>query len=330
MAKSKGQTAHPDSEPQAAVPQQEAQAAPQGNGGLIDPASAVSVAEAVRRAFPAPGRLDATRLPAGVRAKLNASAFMALRPDGEVMEAVVANSEAAGASFGLSSFARATVPMGGGAAFNLRDAEGDQSVKEISGVLVLVQPRGALWPSENPVEGTRPYLVTSDLLHARRLGDDPGDLNTEVIESCRLPDREGDGGVAWYDWQKLPYYQFGTSSRPGSRSKRCRENRLLGILRGGDCFPVLVSAPPTSIKNVVDFLYRLSPIPHYRAVVSVTLVPKSTASGNNVGRVTLRKTGELSAEEAALVRWQYTEPLKRLVASGSLSYDAAEFAGTEE
>ena len=290
------------------------------------PLSPAQQREIVEAAFTARHALDASALTVEIRESLNGSNFIALRPDGEAIEAIRANVGDSDDMM-LSSFASARVPSGGGTRFRVSDASGESEAAEIEGVICLCHPRGALWPSEDAVEGTLPYLVTNDLLTAVRLGDDSGDLDVAAIEACRLPSG-GDMQVR-YDWTKLPYTKWGTSSKGSGRAKRAKESRLLAILRQGDSFPILLSAPPTSVKGVKAFLFQLSPTPHYRATVKATLSEQKNQTGQKYARIELRKVGELSHAEGAMIRNLYTEPLRRLVVSGRLVVEASDFHGDE-
>jgi hypothetical protein len=169
-------------------------------------------------------------------------------------------------------------------------------------VLAYYGVRGTLWGSEEPQGKVSPVLVTYDLITATRLNDDIGDLDAEMLESCRTGDRT-------YDWQRLPYNQYGTSK--SGRGKRCKESRLLAILRADEAWPLLVSAGPGSLKTVVPFVKRL-PVPHFRAEVSLTLERIENAGGQPYSQIVPKLTGTLSREEGELVRRLYTNPLSKV------------------
>ncbi len=230
------------------------------------------------------------------------SKFLALRPESDVREALMANL-GPGETLQASDLPRVPTPSGGGKVWAWTDSgNNEQSAKSIEGVLAYYGVRGTLWGSEEPQGKASPVLVTYDLLTAIRVNDDIGDLDADVLESCRTGDRT-------YDWQRLPYNQYGTSK--SGRGKRCKESRLMAILRADEAWPLLVAAGPGSLKTVVPFVKRL-PVPHFRAVVSLTLEKIENSGGQPYSQIVPKLTGTLSREEGELVRRLYTVPLSKV------------------
>lgn len=241
------------------------------------------------------------------------SKFLALRPDSDVREALMANL-GPGETLNASDLPRVSTPAGGGKVWSWTDSgNNEQSAKSIDGVLVYYGVRGTLWGSEDPQGGVSPVLVTYDLLTAVRLNDDIGDLDAEVLESCRTGDRT-------YDWRRLPYNEYGTSK--SGRGKRCKESRLLAILRENEAWPLLVTAGPGSLKTVTPFVKRLA-VPHYRAIVSLTLEKIENAGGQPYSQIVPKYLGEISKSEGEIVRRVYTEPLSRVAQQIDVPQDAA-------
>lgn len=244
---------------------------------------------------------------------VESSTFLALRPDSDVREALLANL-GPGESITAADLPRVPTPAGGGKVWSWMDSgNNEQSAKTIDGALVYCGVRGTLWNSEEPVAGTSPVLVSYDLLTAVRVNEDIGDLDAEVLESCRIGDR-------LYDWRRLPYAQFGSSSN--GRGKRAKESRLLAILREDEAWPLLVSAGVGSLKTVSPFIRRL-PVPHYRAVVSLTLEKVENAGGQPYSQIVPRLLRTLTKEEGDLLRRLYTEPLSRIATQIDVPQDAA-------
>lgn len=228
--------------------------------------------------------------------------FMALRPDSDIREALDANLRG-GESIRPGDLPRVPTPAGGGKVWNWTDTgNNEQTAKSIDGLLVYVGYRGTLWGSEEPQGKASPVLVSYDLVNAIRVNDDIGDLDAEVLESCRIGDR-------LYDWRKLPYNQYGTSK--SGRGKRCKESRLLAILREEEAWPLLVTAGPGSLKTVTPFVTRL-PVPHYRAVVSLTLDRVENQGGQPYSQIVPKYLGAISKEMGAVVRRIYTDPLNAI------------------
>lgn len=241
------------------------------------------------------------------------STFVALQPDSQVREALLANL-APGESITSSDLPRVPTPAGGGRMWNWVDAgNNEQSAKEIVGALVYCAPRGTLWGSEDPQAGVSPVLVSYDLMTAVRVNDDIGDLDAEVLESCRIGDRQ-------YDWRRLPYNKYGSASN--GRGKRCKESRLLAILPEDAAWPLLISAGVGSLKTVVPFIKRL-PVAHFQAVVSLSLDKVENAGGQAYSQIVPRLVRTLTQEEGLMLRRLYTEPLSRMAEEMPVSQDDA-------
>lgn len=239
-------------------------------------------------------------------AAVEQSDYLALRPDSDVREALMANL-GPGESISASDLPRVPTPAGGAKMWSWVDAgNNDQSAKSIDGILVYYGVRGVLWGSEDPTAGTQPVLVTYDLMNAVRINDDIGDLDSDVLESCRTGDRT-------YDWNRLAYNRFPSDGGLGSssRSKRCKESRLLAILRQDEAWPLLVTASVGSLKTVTPFVRRLA-VAHYRAVISLTLDRVENAAGQAYSQIVPKYFGEISKEEGQLVKRLYTEPLSKI------------------
>lgn len=241
------------------------------------------------------------------------SKFLALRPDSDVREALMANL-GPGESLSASDLPRVPTPAGGGKVWSWTDSgNNEQSAKSIDGALAGYLCQGVLWGSEDPQAGVQPVLRTFDLMTAVRVNDDIGDLDSDVLESCRIGDRT-------YDWQRLPYNQYGSSK--SGRGKRCKESRLLAILRADEAWPLLITAGPGSLKTVTPFVKRL-PVPHYRAVVSLTLDRVENAGGQAYSQIVPKLTGTLSRDEGEIVKRLYTEPLSRLATQLDVTQEAS-------
>lgn len=241
------------------------------------------------------------------------SKFLALRPDSDVREALMANL-GPGETLNASDLPRVPTPAGGGKVWSWVDSgNNEQSAKSIDGILVYYGVRNVLWGSEEPQGKASPVLVSYDGVTAVRINDDIGDLDAEVLESCRTGDRT-------YDLTRCAYNQYGTSK--SGRGKRCKESRLLAILRADEAWPLLVTAGPGSLKTVTPFVKRLA-VPHYRAIVSLTLEKIENAGGQPFSQIVPKYLGEITKAEGEIVRRVYTEPLSRVATQFDVPQDAA-------
>lgn len=263
------------------------------------------------------------------------SQFVALRPDGglaDVMDAMLANGEG---DYKLDDLSKAKVPSGGETQWKIVELGKAQLHDEIVGVPVFYDKSGALWPSNESVEGSLPLLVTRDLLHAEQLGDDYGDINPDALEECRMFNDDGTpmlsaAGKPVYDWQKLPYNQFGSGKN--GIGKRCKENRLMCILRKDDLFPVFLRVPPTSVNQIAQFFRQLGMkrTPHYAVVVELKLAKKTSKGGQAYSEIEIKLVETLKPEEAAFMKAMYTDSLRAAMQKAAEYQDVVEGGDSEE
>lgn len=242
-------------------------------------------------------------------AVLEQSKFLALRPNSELREAFEAN-YAAGETMKFSDLIRVKNPSGGATKWTVEELTGEAMYDEIVGVPVYYKPAGTLWPSEDLQDGIKPLLRTNDLLTAEQVGDDYGDINPDVLEEARIfidgePASTPDGR-GLYDWQKLAYNQWGTGKK--GNGKRCKESRLLCILREEDQFPLFLQIQPGSLKDVTSFFRKL-PGAHYRFVIGLSLEKAKSKDGIAFSKVKCRLVSKLSDAEALTVKSTYTDML---------------------
>lgn len=225
----------------------------------------------------------------------------------ELMEAMEANEE----GFSLGDLVTVPTPAGGATKWTIEKIDGDEVTEAITGVLVLVQKYGVLWPTEDPVEGATPVLRTFDLKIAE-LACDPEDIPDHMIETLekfKLSEAT-ETEPATYDWENLPYNQWGSGK---NGSKLCTEQRMLFIQRMDDVFPLLVRCQPGSLKNVTKFLKQLpsaSLVP-WRAIVELRLVEAKNGAGQKYSQIMPRLVGKLSREDGELIKSQITDHLSK-------------------
>ena len=239
----------------------------------------------------------------------NVNQYPALVEGSDLREAIEANAQ--GTPMQESDLVRVPTPAGGAKQWVVPGISGEETVDELVGILVYFAPRGVLWPTED-IGNSPPLLVSNDLVTATRQGDDFGDIDPDELEKYAT-------GGGRYDWQKLPWNQWG-SGKNGT-GKRCKESRLLMLLREGSAFPLLVRAQPGSLKTVRPFIMQL-PVPHWRAVVGLSLqVANSKGAGVKYSQIVPRLVDTLPREIGDQVRKLYTEQLAGM-AAGAMASDA--------
>jgi len=113
-----------------------------------------------------------------------------------------------------------------------------------------------------------------------------------------------------------PFNKWGSAvddkGNPG-KGKACREKRLILFLRDGDALPVVVAAPPKSIRAVDNFralmLTKGKPLP----VIHVTLsVERVVQNGNSFGVLKITPNKELTPAEAQDL-WERVKGIQAMV-----------------
>lgn len=250
---------------------------------------------------------------------LETTQYLALRPGSDVMAALAENIDA---DEGISekNLIKVPTPAGGATQWTIDEVDGQKSYKEIVGILVYYGKGGVLWPSNDPKPGTLPYLRTDDCRTAYQVGEDSGDLDLDELAKF-------DRGDGTYDWKKMvdgPDAPFGFGTGKNGTGKRAQEYRVLCILREGDAFPLLIRAKPGSLKNVGDFINKLTAagIPYFRAVISLGLEKAQNQGGQPFSRIVPKLVGRLDPEAGAKVKEIYSEPMKN--AARSLDVDTGD------
>lgn len=233
--------------------------------------------------------------------------FLALQEGSAVAEALEAN-VASGEQIEISDLTTVSVPSGGSTVWQFEDVDGDVTTEELRGLMVYYGAAGTLWPSEEPGDAM-PVLVTHDMKKAYRVGDDLGDIDPKILEKCRNEDGS-------YDWLKLPYNQFGSSSK--GRGKRCKDQRMVCLLREGDTFPLLVRVPPASLKGVTKFVKKLN-VPFFQCVVAMTLSKEKNKAGQPYAEIRIRRVGVVDRETGLKAKSLYADALGEAIRAIAVS-----------
>lgn len=197
-------------------------------------------------------------------------------------------------------------PAAGGTTWSFDNNGNVETTDEIVGLLVGIGKRGVLWPHEDPSDKP-PVVVSHDLLVAYRTSDDSalGDISPKSLEKHRIGDRQ-------YDWVSLSSSpEFGKGSARNGTGRRCKESRLLAILRHGEAWPLLVSVGPGSLWDWNRFQKRLPDV-YWACEVGLRLRKEKSDGGAPYSVITPRVAGVISEEQAEMARALYAEPLKKM------------------
>lgn len=201
--------------------------------------------------------------------------YPVLVPGSKAAQLIAANT--IGESIDVTDLDRIRVPAGGGLAWTVPTASGEDSVKNLEGVIVHVARRRAYWADPEP-KGTVPDCYSKDGVTG--IGTPGGNC-----DSC-------------------PMNAFGTAVRPGGaagRGKACKEMRLLFLLRPGENLPAVVVVPPGSLKGVKSYLLKLK-APFWRLITRLTLTKAQSKDGIAYAQIKPEMVSDLGVEAAGPIK----------------------------
>ncbi len=192
---------------------------------------------------------------------------------------------------GLSiEFDRVRIPSGGGLAFEIPgdDPDNPELAKEIIGVIVDQHPVNAYWAVKYSGENNPPDCSSMD----GKEGVDQ-DGNRRPCNSC-------------------PYNEWGSDE--DGRGKACKNMRRIYILPEGEMFPLLLTLPPTSLKNFSNYLAKRVIAKGRRShnvLTKISLKKAVNSSGITYSQATFTLAGILSPEDAKKIE-EYSRGIKAI------------------
>lgn len=187
------------------------------------------------------------------------------------------------------NFQRIKIPSGGNLVFEIPtdDPENPNYEKTIEGVLLFHHDANAYWPEGSEYDENTAPLCSS--VNGKQGIGEPGGL----CAMCGMN-------------------QYGTASE--GRGKACKNMRMLYLLQSGECVPIQISLPPTSLKPFKTFInqaFLLRRRPSYGSVIQLGLRKENTG-GNDYSVATFRLIANFEGEELAQIR-SYAEGFKEQI-----------------
>jgi hypothetical protein len=211
-----------------------------------------------------------------------------------VMEALREN--IGGEQLSRFDFPRITIPQGNARHMTViteEDPEGE-AMTEFSGIIVANHMARSYWRDTGGQE----------------VGNTPPD--------CSSPDAIIGFGSPGGDCESCPFAQFGSDRGGEGRGQACKQMRTLYILRPGMMLPVVVNVPPTSLKSVREYLFRLAQTgrPQYVVETEIGLLPKTNPNNQPYNQFTFKRARPLEGEELATAV-AYARMFKQLLQGGN-------------
>lgn len=162
---------------------------------------------------------------------------------------------------GINSFDldRIKVPAGGGTTWEIPTLEGTEECKEVKGVVIYFKDQRGFWPGKYDGSSNPPECRSDDNKHG--IGD-PGGLCFEC-----------------------PFSQFGSAEE--GEGQACKRMKLLFILLEDNLLPIVVVAPPMSLRPMKKYFLRLSSkaVPYYGAITTLKLEKDKNAGGITYSKI---------------------------------------------
>lgn len=183
----------------------------------------------------------------------------------------------------IRNFRKIKVPSGEIDSWQITKAGKQTSEEKLVGVLIAIKKRRSYWEKNEP-DGSFPDCSSSD----GKVPDSGGFFAPDGPLASRNPQ-----GTC----RTCPMSKRGSDPK-SEKGQACREQRLLFLAQEGALFPVVVTAPRTSVDNVIGFAMDLmdEQRPYYSVETALTLVKDQSSSGQKYNRIKLTRVSDLSPE----------------------------------
>jgi hypothetical protein len=205
-----------------------------------------------------------------------------------------------GESINPFDLVRIKVPSGGGLAWTVPTFDGDQDItKTIEGIVVAWRDTRSYWNTEYTGEGSPPDCSCENIRTGVGVGDPGG-----VCDACM-------------------YAQFGSDPK-GSGGQACKLSRLLFVMTPGSVLPMVITVPPTSVKNIRQYFMGLigKQIPFHGCISSFGLAQDKNKKGLTYSIIVPKMAAKLGAEDAAKVK-AYADTISREISR--ITVEAGDF-----
>lgn len=196
--------------------------------------------------------------------------------------------------------ARVKIPSGGGLAFEVPgdDPDSPEMVKEIVGVIVDHYPVNAFWSDKYAGQNNPP--------------------DCSALDGKRGVTRDGEVRAC----NSCPYNAWGSGENGG---KACKNMHRIYILREGEVLPLLLTLPPTSLKNFADYLARRivgKGRRSYEVITKISLKKATSSQGITYSQAVFSLVGVLHQDVAQKMA-EYSASIKAVTRNMAIEVDEA-------
>ena len=190
---------------------------------------------------------------------------------------------------------RVKFPSGGGLAFEVPGEEETAVASELIGVIVDQHSMNAYWSQKYDGQKNAPDCVSMD----GKVGMARPDANVAWAGGCQ-------------DCVTCPLNQFGSAE--DGRGKACKNMKRVALLREGEILPLLITIPPTSVREWNTYMVNLTSKlkKPYSVVTKIKLAKATNASGITYSKGVFSRVKDLSKEEVAHLK-EYAAGIKAVL-----------------
>jgi len=167
-------------------------------------------------------------------------------------------------------------PSGGTTSFTVPGLSGDQTEKELVGIILDYTTPRAYWDTPDPVEGTPPICYSKDSVVS---------MEGQPCNQCQFND-------------------FGSKNGGETNAKACKEQVCIFLLRQDNILPLVVRVPVSSKAAFMKYVTRLvsTMTPLCSIVTKITLEKSSSKTGQAYAKFNFEMANPLSPEEAVTAK----------------------------
>jgi len=193
---------------------------------------------------------------------------------------------------------------GGGTIWVVKTLTGDESAKEIEGIILSWRTGRLYWQkTRNEGGGKKP----------------PDCVSKDGYIGVGNP-----GGTC----ADCPYSKFG-SSQKGGRGQACKQIRQVLIVRPGEALPYLLTVPPTSLRGISQYFLMLwgRQVPYWGVTTKITLQPATSEGGDDYAKMQFAMGRMLNAQEVGVLK-PYQARMSEMLAP--MTVDTADYEVDDE
>jgi hypothetical protein len=195
-----------------------------------------------------------------------------------------------GRPIGKFDLERVKVPSQGSTFFAVNTLEGEQSVKELKGIILNWSEKRMYWK------------------------DKIGTTGAGAPPDCASEDGDAGVGEPGGACAKCKYAQFGSAVKDNGdfgKGQACKLVRYLLIVKKEDMIPFVLCVPPSSLGHLRKMFLRLSSkgMPYYQVEVAFTLEKAQSGDGITYSTIMPRVSGVLDKDTITAIE-KYREQVR--------------------